>query len=213
MRPYHYILTATATGLLVFAAFLTWQRWTVSTTGETIPPAAVVTVSTETPSEAKPPAPDQDSTYTVPDDHPRTMSIPAISSLSYVQPVGIDQHNAIAVPSNIHFSGWYNGSALPSTPGLSIIVGHVDGHYNDGVFHDLYKLKNGNDIIIEKGNRQKVSYKITSVTRINVDDTTSLFNKKGQSESELHLITCIGTYVPSKRSFDQRLLVIAEQVK
>jgi LPXTG-site transpeptidase (sortase) family protein len=208
----HYILTIIAVGLIVLAGFLWWRQWIAQSTGDVIPPAGTITMSSDTPSEIVPPAPSDNDTYSVPDTQPRTMEIPAINSSSYVQPVGIDQHKSIAVPSNINFTGWYTGSALPGNNGVTIVVGHVNGHYNEGIFHNLHKVSIGDVIRVEKGNRETVTYRITESKRIDASDNTSLFTKKGQSANELHLITCIGTYLPAERTFDQRLLVIAEPV-
>lgn len=169
---------------------------------------SVVTISTKEPSEEIP-APE----YTVAADMPRSISLPTISVNGFIQQVGIDQDNKIAVPNNIHMVGWYIHSVKPGEKGLSIIDGHVDGMYSGGIFYDLNKVSVGDEYSIVYGDGSEIHYRV--VDKIQVSEAESnnvLFSKRPDIESQLNLITCIGTYSEDLESYDQRLIVVSEKI-
>ena len=68
----------------------------------------------------------------------RRLLLQVISIDAYLQNVGVDQNNQIAVPNNIHIAGWFVDSVRPGENGLSVIDGHVDGRVaNEGVLRTL----------------------------------------------------------------------------
>ena len=68
----------------------------------------------------------------------RRLLLQVISIDAYLQNVGVDQNNQIAVPNNIHIAGWFVDSVRTGENGLSIIDGRVDGRAaNEGVLRTL----------------------------------------------------------------------------
>lgn len=164
-----------------------------------------VTVSTPSPSENKVSIHD---TYTVAAYHPKILRIPQIGVEHLIQKVDVDQHNDIAAPVNVHVAGWYVKSAIPGTPGVSIIDGHVAGRYASGVFKDLHKLKPGDEFSIEFGNGASKRFAVLSIREVTATEAdTALFNKDPAVESQLTLITCSGAYDTQSATYKNRTIV------
>lgn len=193
-----------AMSLIAYGIWGFWQRQQVTNNPNPVIPTDIVTNSTQIPDETKPYC---DDSYTVPRDTPRKIEISSIGVDGCIQRVGIDQHKAIAVPSNIHLAGWYTGSVLPGKKGLSIIDGHVLGRYNDAIFAQLKDLKKSDTIRIQLGDKSWREFSITSVDTYSVDKTMSEVYKPYEGDSRLVLITCDGVYDPNNNSYDKRVVV------
>lgn len=145
---------------------------------------------------------------------PRSISLPTINAEGYVQKVGIDQSKQIAVPSNVFMAGWYVKSARPGEKGLSIIDGHINGQVKDGIFAKLSQLKAGDEFELEMGNGKVLHYKIKDVQTVKLSEALSyLFSQQPNIERQLNLITCGGDYDPSAKTYEQRIIVVGEQVE
>lgn len=206
------ILYGSALCLLCIAGVMAWQYWAATTTGDVVPPSKTVTTSTETPSERTPPAIENADNYTVAANAPRALKIASLAIASFIQPVGTDQYGQIAVPSNVHFAGWYVDSSPPGTKGVTVIDGHVGGRYGGAVFSKLPEIKVGDTVLLQKGDLSWLTYQVERNVSVTPDDNAALFTHSTNSENELHLITCTGVYIPAKKSYDQRSLIIARQI-
>jgi LPXTG-site transpeptidase (sortase) family protein len=196
-----------AFSLIAYSAWGFWQRYHASNNPNPVITTETVTHSSDTPDETTPYC---DDSYVVPADEPRKIQIPSIGVDGCIQKVGVDQNNAIAVPSNIHVAGWYTESVLPGAPGLSIIDGHVLGRYNDAIFANLKDLKNSDTIRIEMGDTSQREFVVDSVNVYSVEDTMSEINKPFDGERRLALITCDGTYNAASSTYDKRIIVRAK---
>lgn len=144
--------------------------------------------------------------------HPITISIPSINVSASVQKVGITHDNKIAVPTNFTDVGWYKKSAMPGSVGNVI----MDGHVNNGlafpaVFSRLEDLTAGDSIFITMSDGAVIEYTMRESASYSKDEKNIgrlLVNKQ---EKLLRLITCTGTWLPSQRTHDQRLVITAVQ--
>lgn len=170
---------------------------------------SIVTFSTREPSEEKP----RDEDYIVNPDEPRIIDLNTIGINGFIQKVGIDQDNKIAVPNNINIAGWFVDSVKPGEQGLSIIDGHVDGPTTGGIFYNLEKLKVNDVYSITYGDGVKYDFKVVEVITVPTEDSASiLYSKRPEIKSQLNLITCTGNYVEDIESYDSRVIVISELV-
>ena len=172
--------------------------------------SGTVTFSTDKPDEKKP----DKNTYKwngTPKD-PKFIRIPKISVDGFLQNVGVDQNNAIAVPNNIHVAGWFNQSVSPGQNGLSIIDGHVDGRVvKEGVFSQISKLVAGDSFTIEFGDGSVKNFTVKkNVSVLTQDAAAVLFSQEPGIAKQLNLISCIGTYISKSKTYDHRQIVIAE---
>jgi LPXTG-site transpeptidase (sortase) family protein len=169
----------------------------------------VITYSTDTPSEKKP---DKNFTWTGRPADPKYITLPTINSGGYIQKVGVDQHQAVAVPNNIYMGGWFSQTVLPGAPGLSVIDGHVNGRVADaGIFKNLSKLKKGDQLSVEFGDSHKRSFVIEKVVSVKTAAAPSvLFSQEPGITSQLNLITCGGSYVRTEHQYNQRVIAVAK---
>jgi LPXTG-site transpeptidase (sortase) family protein len=139
---------------------------------------------------------------------PKRIRIPKINVDAYIQKAGIDQNNQVAVPDNVHLAGWFNGSSLPGSPGLSIIAGHVSGATTDGIFIQLSKLQKGDMFEIVRGDGLVLKYEVIgSIRVVESEAAANLFSQDPATKSQLNLITCSGAYDTVKRRYQDRTII------
>lgn len=204
------ILTLAAFGLAGYAGWQLWLRHQATNEPNPTISTEIVTHSTETPSETMPT--EACAAYTVPDLRPKRITLPSLNVEGCIEQVGIDQHGAVAVPTNIHVAGWYTGSATPGNTGLSIIDGHINGNYtSDGIFQHLDTLKPEDTFSITRGDDMVLQYEVVSVTSIPIDEASKeLFTQKDDISSQLNLITCGGRWNKDIQQFDHRIVVVSK---
>jgi len=140
---------------------------------------------------------------------PARLKIPSLGVNAKVESVGI-KAGAMATPSNFDNVAWYSLGAKPGAPGSAVFAGHVNNALlKSGVFERLSQMKTGDYITVEDSTGKALVYKVSSVEEYQPDaPTDALFATAGPSR--LVLITCDGDWVSSARSYDKRLVVIAE---
>jgi len=172
---------------------------------EIIDPSGIVTISVDEPEETEP------KEYFVAPDMPKRILIPNINVDGYIQLVGIDKDYRIAVPSNVHLAGWYINSAKPGEIGLSIMDGHRDGSTVGGVFRNIEKLKKGDEIQIEYGDGSIRDFNVVEVKQVSIEDAYNLmYEKRDAIERQLNLVSCGGKYSKTQKTYEDRIIVIAE---
>lgn len=140
---------------------------------------------------------------------PYRLNIPKLSIYAGVQRVGIKPNGQMANPSNFVDVGWYTGSSIPGNSGSSVFAGHFDnGLGRKGVFHDLSLLAQGDriEIIDAEGNKREFEV-INTRTYHKDDDAAAVFARDGPPT--LNLITCMGTWIPEEKMYQDRLVVTA----
>jgi LPXTG-site transpeptidase (sortase) family protein len=166
----------------------------------------VATESTDAPSEQ--PVPDS---YSVPADKPLSIQLPTIKTEGFIQQVGVDKENQMVVPGNVNMAGWYTKSALPGDAGLSIIDGHVHGLYAKGIFFNLGKLKSDDTFTVTYGDKSVRKFKVKQVQTVSTKDAdTALFVRDKTILKQLNLITCTGRFDKESKTYDSRVIVVAE---
>lgn len=126
-----------------------WQYW--QQIKATQNPNATISKTPVTTSTApdETPLDEQCDAYDVPENMPRKLYVDAFNMNICIEPVGRDQNNAIALPTNIHLAGYYVKSTKPGKQGTTVINGHSVGRYNHPIFSELDQLKRGQEIQIQ----------------------------------------------------------------
>ena len=184
------------------------KRHSSTTKSPSMLDASVVTQSIDVPEES----PIYKNTpYNVPADMPKLIDLPTIQTSGYIQSVGLTKDNTIASPSNIHLAGWYIKSAKPGQAGLSIIDGHVQGIYTDGLFKALNKLLKNDSFYVEYGDGTRHYFQVISVAEYSIEEAGQRMQEKlAGVTKQLNLITCSGQYDKTLKQFQKRLLVVAK---
>lgn len=191
------VVTLLITGGLLFAF-----------TKETTTPTRVETLthSTDTPDESKENAATHDWRGNPGD--PKKIRIPDINVDTFVQRAGVDQHNRVAVPNNVHLASWFTDSQQPGQKGLSIISAHVTGRTTDGVFKQLGKLQEGNTFEVELGNGEIKRYKVIGKVQVKETEAANhLFSQNPKVNSQINLITCGGDFDKASNQYEERVIV------
>lgn len=172
----------------------------------------IITYSTDEPSETKP------STlfnWRGNANDPKKIVIESVGIEGFVQNVGIDQNNQIAVPNNVHKAGWFVDTVRPGEKGLSIIDGHIDGRTsNDAIFKNLPNVSVGDEVKIMFGDNSIKVFSIVSKTEAPTNEIAEvLYSQIPGINSQLNLITCVGSYKQDQGGYDKRLVVSLKSIE
>lgn len=169
----------------------------------------IITFSTDRPDENKPGI---DYDWRGNSTDPKKLKIESIALDAYMQKVGVDQNKQVAVPNNIHIAGWFVDSAKVGENGLSIIDGHVDGLSSGGVFSKLNDVKIGDKIAIERGDGRIINYEVIASKTVPLADAQSvLYSQDPSVTSQINLVTCVGNYDKTAKTYDHRVIVSAKK--
>ncbi len=213
----YWLFGLAVTGLIGAGGWLLFVWYTTGMKPPVIPLPAVALANPsvdETPITKK-----QVNEHTVPAAHPRYITIPALGvERVRVQAVGLTTTKDIDTPRNIGDTAWYDKSAPPGQGyGVVIINGHNGGISRNGVFVELGKLAQGDEISIERGDGEIIRYEVVenkteSLSQANKTGMKRLFMPYDKTKEGLGLITCAGNWVPRDQVFDKRILVRAVAV-
>lgn len=157
------------------------------------PPAALVQQET-------PPAPD-----------PTRINYPAIGASSSLIPEGLNPDGSMATPS-VHDpgqAGWYTYARRPGEVGPALIMGHVDGDGQRGVFYRLRDAKPGDQVSVARADGSTVHFVVTArrkYPKTAVPWGEVLANRAGP---ELVLVTCGGPLDRAAHSYLDNIVVFA----
>jgi LPXTG-site transpeptidase (sortase) family protein len=181
------------------------------TQGQAAPPdiRQVVTSDTTRPVEKKPAA----DNFVVPADQPKIITLPTLSVSGPIQKVGLNTQNAISVPTNVHFVGWYTGSVKPGENGLSVIDGHISGVYGPGIFKRLGSLQRGDTFHITYGDGNQRGFEVVDHRVLPAKEAAAyLLTQRATIRKQLNLITCDGVYDKHTKLYDKRLVVVTQAI-
>jgi hypothetical protein len=203
--------------LVAMLAIVTWYGYVWYTKGEKPPIIPLPASALADPSTDESPVTDEAlESYKVEPTHPRYLSIPSLGiAKARVQSVGLTKYNTLDMPSNINDTAWYNEGAYPGQGYGSVLIdGHNIGVSHNGVFANLDNLKNGDEIIIERGDGKIFKYAVVenqteSIREANVSGMKRLLTPFEPAKEGLGIITDAGNWVPRDKVFDKRILVRA----
>lgn len=155
--------------------------------------------------------------YTVPNSHPRYISIEKLGiKNARIRSLGLKPNNELDTPNNIFDVGWYNASGLPGEGKTMLMDAHNGGPHVEGVFKHLDRLVNGDLIVIERGDGAIFHYEVVENKAVPIADgaadkymITALATPEAGKES-ITLITCIGAWLGTTyadRQFVRAVLV------
>lgn len=154
------------------------------------------------------------SSYKVAAEAPRLLTIDKLGLAARIKPMGLNSDKSIQAPKNIYDAGWYSGSAQPGGNGAMFIDGHASGSTRMGLFAYLDTLKVGDTVGVEKGDGQKLTYRVVHVATIPLADINmnEILRPYNGVTNGLNLMTCTGTWIDETSTLDHRVVVYTEQV-
>ncbi len=139
---------------------------------------------------------------------PVRVIIPSIGVDAAVEQVGVTADGVMDTPANPWNTAWYAPGVKPGQLGNAAIAGHVDYHgIGPVVFWDLNKLAVGAEVLVVTDAGQTLRFVVRG-SEYYTDDNAPLLDIFGPANTvDLNLITCGGTFDPTTRHYDQRLVV------
>lgn len=160
--------------------------------------------------------------YQVPNpSFPRYLSIPSlkISNARVVQIGTIKNTGQLDSPKSIYDAGWYTKSGLPGAGKEAVLIdGHNGGPTKGGIFENLGSLSKGSEIIIERGDGQRITYQVADNREMSVEDINNesnplgmktMLNSMDPKKEGLNMITCVGDWDYAKNTFNKRVMLRA----
>lgn len=164
--------------------------------------------------------------YHVAPGKPRYFSIHSIGiHNARIVEIGLKTTGELSTPYNIYNVGWYTGSALPGSNGVSVLDGH-GGFTNIGIFGNLPPRAGynrgivvGDEITIEmeatEGAKPAIyTYRVTDTATKNLGDEannymTTAFESPVPGQGSITIITCTGDWWAKSKTYSQRFFVRA----
>lgn len=186
---------AVGIGIGIFAITLVQAFWYVPQ-GEAQEPAHAA----EAPARALAPA-----------DEPARLVIPALGIDVRVEHLGMNASGSMDAPAAFSDAGWYKYGSVPGQPGTAVIAGHLDNGLGlDGAFKRLGRITVGDRVVVETKGGEEVAFIVSSIESYPYEKVPEeeIFTESGPSR--LALITCGGSLLYAQRTYDHRLVVMAE---
>lgn len=142
---------------------------------------------------------------------PVSVDIPSIAARSTLVPLGIDASGALQVPPvrTPMQAGWFTGAPTPGEVGPAVIVGHVDGNQQPGVFYRLRDLRAGDPIIVHRADHTTARFVVEQVEQVPKARFPTQRVYGNTDGADLRLVTCGGTFDAAARSYRDNVIVFA----
>jgi LPXTG-site transpeptidase (sortase) family protein len=148
----------------------------------------------------------------LPHSPPTKLHIPSIGVTSGFVGVGLDGDGALAVPNAADVVGWYRGAPTPGERGPAVATAHVDWQHEKGVFHDLGRLKPGDDVTVDRADGVGVVFRVTHVAEYLKARFPTEKVYGDTDDAELRLITCGGHYDAATHNYEKNIVIFAQMV-
>lgn len=142
---------------------------------------------------------------------PVRLRIDALGIDMSVQPIGLAENGAMALPANPADAAWYRYGAWPgSGQGSIVIAAHVDSlDYDIGPMARLPEAVPGTEIVVTTADGTDVVYLVAAGGLVVKSDVpwASVFDRTGQSR--LTIVTCGGEFDYERRTYLSNVIVTA----
>jgi hypothetical protein len=150
----------------------------------------------------------------VPSSLPVQIRIPAIGVRADVTRLGLNADSTVEVPSDPDDTGWYKLGPSPGQVGSSVILGHVDSTSGPAVFISLRYLSYGDRVVVRLADGVRAHFRVTKVaTYPNAEFPAQKVYGPNGSASELHLVTCGGSYDSSAGGYQSNVVVYTSLIR
>ncbi|WP_324187058.1 class F sortase [Actinokineospora alba] len=142
---------------------------------------------------------------------PVSVEIPKIGAKSSLVPVGLTADGALDVPptSQPLQAAWYELGPTPGEVGPSVVLGHVDGDGNPGIFHQLTKLTPGDEVLIAREDGSTVTFVVRRLQQVAKDAFPTEEVYGDTAGPELRLITCGGSFDRATGNYRDNIIAYA----
>ncbi|MET9628942.1 class F sortase [Lentzea sp. NPDC006480] len=147
----------------------------------------------------------------MPPSEPTELRIPKIGAKSSLVPLGLNPDETVEVPpvEQPMQAGWYKLARTPGEAGPAVVLGHVDGLKQPGIFFRLKELTEGDEVEVSRKDGTTAKFRVRKTEQIakNSFPTEAVYGET--DEPELRLITCGGSFDQSAHSYRDNIIVYA----
>lgn len=139
------------------------------------------------------------------------ITIPAIGAQSSLISIGLNPDGTMGVPpvSQPGQAAYYDGGPMPGAVGPALIVGHVNGGGEQGVFAKLHELKVGDEVEVARVEAATLVFHVTRVQQVSKTAFPWAQVLGETSGPELRLVTCGGDFDAAAHSYVDNWIVYA----
>lgn len=142
---------------------------------------------------------------------PVSVAVPGIGVDSPLLRLGLTTDGSLEVPTveESKTAGWYALGPAPGDPGPAVIVGHVDGGGEPGVFFALHRVSVGAEVLVHREDGSELRFVVDRVREVAkaAFPTDEVY---GWTERpELRLVTCGGSFDRARGSYRSNVLIFA----
>lgn len=143
---------------------------------------------------------------------PIRLIIPIINVDAVIKYNGLTSDGAMDIDKNPTTVAWYRLGPRPGETGSAVIAGHYGWTGNEpAVFNDIHTLIKGDELSIINEKGISISFIVQMVKKYSPEAEASSVFKSIDGKSHLNLITCGGTWVNSKNTYSDRIVVFADK--
>jgi LPXTG-site transpeptidase (sortase) family protein len=147
----------------------------------------------------------------LPRSEPTTVDIPRIGAHSSLIALGLNHDQTVQVPpvNTPMQAGWYQYGPTPGEIGPAVILGHIDGTKQPGIFYRLRELTAGDQILIGRKDGRTITFHVQRTEQVSKTTFPTDEVYANTSDPELRLITCGGIFDRSTHNYRDNLIVYA----
>lgn len=183
----------------------------LSLTGCSAPDTAARPTPQPTSSRSETTPPPANEPGTLSRSRPVWIDVPGIRAHSSLVPLGLNADRTVEVPpvDQPMQAGWYEHSPTPGQTGPSVVLGHVNGGGQDGIFARLHELKPGEEIHIGRADKQVARFVVERTEQFPKTEFPADEVYGDTKEPQLRLITCGGSFDEAANSYRDNVIVFA----
>ncbi len=158
-----------------------------------------------------PPAAQAPASTQAPRSLPAWIDIPSIGARSSLIQLGLNPDRTIEIPpvSQPKQAGWYKYSPPPGQIGPAVVLGHIDGEHQEGIFWRLHDVKAGEKVTVGMQDGSTLTFVVTRVDQIAKNDFPTSAVYGNTADPELRLITCGGAFDAATHNYLDNIIVYA----
>jgi hypothetical protein len=142
---------------------------------------------------------------------PVRLAIPAIDAESSLMSLQLNPDRTVQVPplSNPMQAGWYSLGPTPGEAGASVILGHVDGRREPGIFFRLNELRSGDRVLVARQDGTTAWFVVYRTEQAPKDDFPTKDVYAATARPELRLVTCGGSFDRESGNYRDNVIAFA----
>jgi hypothetical protein len=142
---------------------------------------------------------------------PTEVRIDSINADSKLVALGLNPDQTVATPpvSQPLQASWYKLGPTPGAVGPAVILGHINGNGQQGIFSRLHEVKPGDQVKVSRADGSTALFTVTKLEQAPKSAFPTVAVYGDTPGAELRLITCGGSFDKSKRSYVDNIIVFA----